>query len=93
MAGILNATVRVSQVIDVVDMPIGVFEYGKDSREVMATDRLRLVLGWTEEEGKKLYQDKENFEKRLWEILAGRQQGKRMCIRFRRSLKNGSGFR
>ena len=67
--GILNATVRVSQVIDVVDMPIGVFEYGKDSREVMATDRLRLVLGWTEEEGKKLYQDKENFEKRLREIL------------------------
>ena len=27
--GILNATVRVSQVIDVVDMPIGVFEYRK----------------------------------------------------------------
>lgn len=67
--GILNATVRVSQVIDMVDMPIGVFEYGKDSREVMATDRLRLVLGWTEEEGKKLYQDKESFEKRLREIL------------------------
>ena len=75
--GILNATVRVSQVIDMVDMPIGVFEYGKDSREVMATDRLRLVLGWTEEEGKGLYRDKESFEKRLREILCKPASGEK----------------
>lgn len=80
--GILNATVRVSQVIDVVDMPIGVFEYGKDSREVMATDRLRLVLGWTEEEGKNCIRIRRTSKNVSGKFCAGRQQGKRMCIRF-----------
>ena len=46
----------------------------------MATDRLRLVLGWTEEEGKKLYQDKENFEKRLREILCRPAAGGKECV-------------
>lgn len=81
VAGILSATVRVSQVIDMVDMPIGVFEYGRDGREVMATGRVRQVFGWTEEEAESLYREKERFEKCLEEILGRPEEGERDIYR------------
>lgn len=59
--GILDATVKVSKVIDIVDLPIGVFEYGEENNLIIATDRLRMVMGWSEEEAEKLYTSRERF--------------------------------
>lgn len=66
---ILNATVKVSKVIDIVDMPIGVFEFSHDQKQVMATNRLREIMNWTEDQTQKLYQDKELFMKELGRIM------------------------
>ena len=73
--GILDATVRVSQVIDMVDMPIGVFEIGKDVNQVMATERLRSVLGWTEEEASRYTSDRELFWEKLQQLMSRPMEG------------------
>lgn len=66
---ILGTTVKVSKVIDIVDLPIGAFEFSQKMDEVMATERLRQIMMWSEEEAGKLYEDKELFKKRLKEIM------------------------
>lgn len=100
--GILDATVRVSEVIDMVDMPIGVFEIGKESRQVMATDRLRTVLGWTEKEALQYTADRELFWEKLQQIMGSPMEGENdiFCIhatpkrwvRIRIKEDNGSVF-
>lgn len=65
---ILNSTVKVSRVIDIVDLPIGVFEFHKDMERVIATERLRHVMLWSEEEARVLYQDKSKFLAKLDEM-------------------------
>lgn len=61
VASILEAGVKVSRVIDMVDMPIGVFEIGQDSPEVRGTGRLAKILGWSEAEQEKYFRDKKEF--------------------------------
>lgn len=58
---ILQATVRVSKVIDMTQMPIGVFELHGDAGRVMATDQLRAIMQWTGREAESLYSDKALF--------------------------------
>ena len=74
VSSILEATVKVSRVIDMVDMPIGVFEIGKESGEVRATDRLARILGWNRAEQEDNCRDKEHF-------LAALEQMKLACER------------
>ena len=66
---ILNATVKVSKVIDIVDMPIGVFEFNHDQKHVMATNRLKTIMDWEEAYAQQLYADKERFMKELGKIM------------------------
>lgn len=66
---ILGTTRKVSRVLDVVGLPIGTFEYTKDMKQVMATEKLRQVMLWSEDEARKLYQDKEIFLKNLNEEM------------------------
>lgn len=73
--GILDATVKVSKVIDIVDLPIGVFEFGGESNRVMATDRLRMVMGWSEEEAEKLYAGKELFTEVIERLMDHAEEG------------------
>lgn len=61
VSSILEATVKVSRVIDMVDMPIGVFEIGAESGEVKATDRLARILGWSRMEQEENCRDREHF--------------------------------
>lgn len=66
---ILNATVKVSKVIDIVDMPIGVFEFSHDQKQVMATNRLKEIMDWTDDQAQQLYQDKDQFMEELGKIM------------------------
>lgn len=67
--GILDATVKISKVIDTLDLPIGVFEFNEDSEKVMATERIRLVLDWTEEEMNRACRDRNIFRVMLEKTL------------------------
>lgn len=69
VGSVLEASVKVTKVIDTVDLPIGVFEYHEDSDHVMATERLRRVLRWSEEEAEQLFCNRKAFEARLQEIM------------------------
>lgn len=66
---ILNATVKVTKVIEMVDIPIGVFEFSNDKKTVMATDRLRKIMNWDEAKAAALYQDKDAFMKELTSFM------------------------
>lgn len=66
---ILEATVKVTKVIEMTEMPIGVFEFRGDSPRVIATDRLRYVMGWTSREADALYDDKNLFSQALNGII------------------------
>lgn len=65
VGSILQATVRVSKIIDMTEMPIGVFELHGDSSRVKATGRLRRVMCWTEEEAEAFYSDQSLFLEKL----------------------------
>lgn len=65
---ILEATVKVARIIEMIEMPIGVFEFRKDASHVTATGRLRHVMGWTQREADALYHDKALFSKALDDI-------------------------
>ena len=67
--GILDATVKISKVIDTLDLPIGVFEFNEDNERVMATERIRLVLDWSAEEMDQACRDRNVFREMLEKTL------------------------
>lgn len=73
--GILEASGKVSKIIDGVDMQIGVFEIENDKQEVMATAKLSEIMGWTPEEAKEIYADKDRFSKVLENVMGRPLQG------------------
>lgn len=62
---ILETTVKISRIIDMVEVPIGVYEYKTDMERVLATDRLRYILSLTEEEANAIYRNKSVFIRKL----------------------------
>lgn len=58
---LLETTVKISRIIDLVGAPIGAFEYKRDMNRVLATDRLRHILSLSKEEAQTLYSDKQKF--------------------------------
>lgn len=67
---LLESTLKMSQIINLVDISIGAFEYKEKSRRVFATDRLKTILLLTDEEAVKLYQHKGLFVEKLQQILS-----------------------
>lgn len=67
--GILEASGKVSKIIDGVDMQIGVFEIENDKQEVMATAKLGEIMGWTQDEAEEIYADKARFVKALESVM------------------------
>lgn len=65
--GILDAAGKVSRVIDIVDMPIGVFEFSQEGGRVMATSRLQQVMNWNTELMEEACRDKVKFQELLSE--------------------------
>lgn len=66
---ILMTTVKVSNIIDIVDLPIGVFEINKNMNEVLATNRLKQILNLSHEEAIQLYENKDSFLKYIQNIM------------------------
>lgn len=73
--GILEASGKVSKIIDGVDMQIGVFEIENDKQEVMATAKLGEIMGWPPEEAKEIYADKDRFAKALDNVMGRPLEG------------------
>lgn len=65
----MDAQGKISEVVDLVNIPIGVFCYKKDVSEIMTTTKLPLILGFSEEEKEGLLQDRDKFLLRLHEIM------------------------
>lgn len=66
---LLESTLKLSQIIHLVDVPIGAFEYKEHERAVFATDQLKQVLLIEEEEAQELFGDKEKFIRRLKQLM------------------------
>lgn len=65
---ILNTTVKVSKIIDIIDMPIGVFEMRKEGGMVLVNNRLAHIMNWSKEEAARYYGDQSLFLSKLKEI-------------------------
>lgn len=62
---ILDNTSKLSQILEIARVPIGVYEYNQGMRRVMATSRVAEILGLTGDEADLLFADHSLFEERL----------------------------
>ncbi|WP_050635751.1 sensor domain-containing diguanylate cyclase [Candidatus Stoquefichus sp. SB1] len=79
--GILNATVKVSQIIEMTDVPIAAFECRQDVQNVLVTSRLKNLLHLDDEEAKKLFADKRLFLEKLESILQNEVDINTYCLK------------
>lgn len=79
--GIVEASGKVSRIIDSVDMQLGVFEIENDKAEIMATAKLREIMGWTQEEAEEIYKDKARFTGILKAVMACPLEGEENIYR------------
>ena len=62
---LLGQTVKISKVLDTVDMLLAVYEYGNGSDKVLASGKIGPVLMLSEEETKLLLENKNLFEEKI----------------------------
>ena len=62
---IRDNTNKLSQILDVAQVPIGVYEYNQRMRRVMVTSRVAGILGLAGDEAKQLFADHALFEEHL----------------------------
>ena len=65
---ILNANVRLSQIIELTDLKIASFECRRDLNRVLVTSRLKDLLRFDDEEADILFHDKEKFLQAIYDI-------------------------
>ena len=65
---LVNHSVKISRILDAVDMLLAVYEYGQDSTKVVASGKIGAVLLLSEEETTKLLDSKERFEEKINQI-------------------------
>lgn len=65
---LLDHTVKISQILDAVDMLVAVYEYGEEGTRVLATGKMGALLMLSEEETVDLLEDKYKFEEKIDEI-------------------------
>lgn len=66
---LLNSADKVSTILDIIDLPIGTYEYGPGMERVLASRRIPSILGLSETESQKILADSHLFEKELEKIL------------------------
>ncbi len=66
---LLESSVKMSKIINLVNVRIGAFEYKKESQWVFATDQLQHILSLDEYEAERLYKNKDLFVQMLQQIL------------------------
>lgn len=67
---LLESTVKMSRIIELVNVPIGAFEFRHGDHRVFATDGLWRILSLSEQEAAELYKDKELFMRRLGWLMS-----------------------
>lgn len=65
---LLQSTAKISRIIDAVDINIAIYEYGNKTNNVVTTNRLAEMLGFSNEDIKRLFANKELFENRVSSI-------------------------
>lgn len=69
---VIESTMKLSRIIDLVEVPIGAFEYSEYRDDVFMTDGFSQVMGISEQEINKISQSKKLFEAFLGEYLSQR---------------------
>lgn len=72
---LLQSTSKISRIIDAVDINIAIYEYGNSSNNVVTTNRLADMLGFSNKDARILFADKALFEKRIVNICQDVQDG------------------
>lgn len=65
---LLHNTTKISKIFDVLHIPIGVYEYNRHMKRVLATDKVRELLLLSEEDFADMLSDQARFEKYIQEI-------------------------
>lgn len=68
IGSLLDTTNKMSTVLEIASIPVGVYEYRPGMRRVMATRRSAEILGLYGEEAERVLSDQERFERMLQEI-------------------------
>lgn len=78
--GILNATVKVSQIIEMADVPIAAFECRHDVERVLVTERLKDILHLEDDEANEIFAHKDMFLNKLEIILKNGLENNIYCV-------------
>lgn len=70
----LETADKMSRIIELVNVPIGAFEYREDIRFVFATDRLWQIFSLTQEDAEIIYSDKTLFIEKLKSLMSSPEQ-------------------
>lgn len=62
---ILNTTIRMANIIDVINVPIGIFEIRKNNVQVYASERIKQILCWNEQQAQTYFTNKDKFLQQL----------------------------
>ncbi|WP_028043799.1 sensor domain-containing diguanylate cyclase [Candidatus Stoquefichus massiliensis] len=84
---ILNATVKVSQIIEMTDIPIAAFECREDIPHVLVTSRLKSLLHLDNQQADILFKDKTLFLNKLEILLKNEVASHIYCIDYQYYLK------
>lgn len=71
---LLESTVKMSRIIDLVEVPIGAYEYKKETDKVFVTDQLKVILSIDDEEMKNIVYNKSLFIEKIDRILSKPQE-------------------
>lgn len=78
---LLGQTVKITKILDAVDMLLGVYEYGSEGDGVFASGKIGPVLMLSEEETQTLLENKKLFEQKIDEIKQYPVEGFRRVYR------------
>lgn len=67
---LMDSTIKISQIINLVDVPIGAFEYKEHEEKVFMTDQLKALLQFDHDESEHLPTNKQAFIHRLQQIMS-----------------------
>ncbi len=71
---LLESTIRMSQIIDLTNFPIGAFEIRNTSNQVFITDQLHLILNIDFDKVRELVKDKNAFLSYIYSLMIGPEQ-------------------
>ena len=77
IGSLLDSTNKLSTVLDVVSIPVGVYEYRQNMKRVMATRRIAEILNLSQDETKLMLSDCVLFERKLEEIRGHMVDGRK----------------